>query len=196
MLEESIETRERLGDRQRLAIVRHNHALVRFDAGDLAGAREELEWSVATARDLGDRKEVANALSDLGFVFAASGDLDGAAARHVEALSIATRIRARSIAAQAIDGIAEVVARRGDTSPRPGCGRPPKRPVKRRMRRCSWRPAPGRPVDRRGARRGGRRRLVVVVGGRRVAVLRGTPSTPPISAVGYNTASEPATAAV
>ena len=56
MLEESIETRERLGDRQRLAIVRHNHALVRFDAGDLAGAREELEWSVATARDLGDRQ--------------------------------------------------------------------------------------------------------------------------------------------
>ena len=84
MLEESIETRERLGDRQRLAVVRHNHALVLFDAGRLAAAREELEWSAATARELGDRLELSNALSDLGFVTAATGDLDGAAALQAE----------------------------------------------------------------------------------------------------------------
>ena len=196
MLEESIETRERLGDRQRLAIVRHNHALVRFDAGDLAGAREELEWSVATARDLGDRKEVANALSDLGFVFAATGDLDGAAARHVEALSIATRIRARSIAAQAIDGIAEVVARRGD--PMAAAGPMGCRRNVRQASNAALLLADRRRVDR------------SIAAAREAADADAWWSSwaageslsfedavdAAISAVGYKTASEPATAAV
>jgi tetratricopeptide (TPR) repeat protein len=114
MLEESIAYRERLGDKQRLAVVHHNHALVLFDAGRLDDAREELEWSAATARELGDRLELANALSDLGFVASAAGDLDGAAALQQEALTVAARIGAKSIVAQSIDGVAEVVAARGD----------------------------------------------------------------------------------
>jgi hypothetical protein len=114
MLDESIATRERLGDLQRLAVVRHNRALVRFDAGDLDGARDELAWSVATARELGDRLELSNALSDLGFVASAAGDLDGAASLQQEALTVAARIGAKQIVAQSVDGVAEVVAARGD----------------------------------------------------------------------------------
>src|SRR4029079_289023 len=109
-----MEVRERLGDLQRLAVVHHNRALVRFDGGDLDGARDEVAWSGAHARELSDRVEISHALSDLGFVASAAGDLDEAASLQQEALTIAARIGAKPIVAQSVDGVAAGVAARGD----------------------------------------------------------------------------------
>jgi hypothetical protein len=110
MLQESIATRERLGDRQRVAVVRHNHALVRFDRGELDSAAEELDAAIEIARELGHRSEVANAMSDLGFVTAAAGDRERAARLQLDALALADRIGSPGIVAQSIDGIAGLVA--------------------------------------------------------------------------------------
>ncbi|HET9614105.1 MAG TPA: tetratricopeptide repeat protein, partial [Candidatus Limnocylindrales bacterium] len=114
MFREAIETRDRLGDRQRVAVVRHNLALVLFDAGDLEGARGELEAALEIARGLGDRLETANALSDLGFVETTAGNVERAAALQAEAMSVAARIGAKGIVAQAIDGAAGILAFHGD----------------------------------------------------------------------------------
>jgi tetratricopeptide (TPR) repeat protein len=110
MLREAIATRESLGDRQRVAVVRHNLALVLFDRGDLGAAHAELEAALATARELGDRLETANALSDLGFVEAGLGQTERAGTLQHEAMVLAARIGAKGIVAQAIDGFAALLA--------------------------------------------------------------------------------------
>jgi eukaryotic-like serine/threonine-protein kinase len=102
------------GDRSGVAEALTHAANVRFDRGDLPGARSLYEQALATYREIGGRGAEAGVLNNIAVVLRSQGELDRARQLYEQVLVIARELGSRDAEAIALNNLAGVMLRRGD----------------------------------------------------------------------------------
>jgi tetratricopeptide (TPR) repeat protein/TolB-like protein len=85
--EEALTLWREIGRRRDAAIALDNLAALRYDAGDLAGARRLAEEALAIYKEVGDKSELGFGLRNVASILRAQGDLVGARSRQEQALA-------------------------------------------------------------------------------------------------------------
>ena len=102
------------GDRLGVATALNNLASVRFDQGDLAGAKALYDETLATYREIGDKGSIALALNNLAVILRSQGDLQAARGLYEEALAACQETGNRLGEASALNNIGGLLSTQGD----------------------------------------------------------------------------------
>lgn len=114
LLEEAVNIRRRLGDRQGLAISLNNLGNVAESQGDYAAARVLYEESLMICRQLENQGGVAIALNNVGLIAERQGDYAGAQALYEESLMLSRQLGYQGGIAISLNSLGVVAERQGD----------------------------------------------------------------------------------
>jgi tetratricopeptide (TPR) repeat protein len=113
-LEEAVNLRRSLGDKQGLALALNYLGTVAREQEDYPEARAWLEQSLALSDDLGDRSLSSKTLGTLGSVAHQVGDYDLAQMRHEQSMALAEQVGNRYVHAWALHNMGCLALDRGE----------------------------------------------------------------------------------